>query len=148
MRKLWLIIVIATVILTGFILKTKPAVKTKRLTIGNKVTIEVNIADTNQKRAKGYSNHPKIGYNEGLLFVFEQPNVYPFWMKEMLFDLDFIFIRDGRVIYLLENIKAPINNQGEVEYAISEKPFDRLLEVKAGFIDKYKIKISDFIALE
>lgn len=146
MRKLWLIIVITTVILTGFILKTKPAVKTKRLTIGNKVTIEVNIADTNQKRAKGYSNHPEIDYNEGLLFVFEQPNVYPFWMKEMLFDLDFIFIKEEVVVYLLENIKAPVNNHGEVEYAISEKPFDQLLEVKAGFIDKYKIAIGDEVS--
>lgn len=148
MKKVLLIIVAATVILAGFILKTKPGSNNSRLTIQDKVTIQVTIADSNQERAQGYSNHSPIGYDEGLLFVFEKADLYPFWMKDMLFDLDFIFIRDSRVVYLLKNIKAPVHNQGKMEYAISQEPFDQLLEVKAGFIDKYKIAVQDFVLLQ
>ncbi len=137
------IIVIAILILAGLSLKTKPQSDTKKLTVSNKVTLEVTVANTDKTRTKGYSNHPEISYNEGLLFVFPSADTYQFWMKDMLFDLDFIFIRDKRVVYLLENIKAPINNDGQIEYAISPKPFDQLLEVKAGFIEKYQIKIND-----
>lgn len=143
-----LIIVITIVILAGFILKTKPGSTNPKLTIGDKVTIAVDLADTNQKRTQGYSNHPQIGYDEGLLFMFDKADLYPFWMKEMLFDLDFIFIRNNKVVYLLQNIKAPINYQGEVEYAISQEPFDQLLEVRSGFIDKYNITLKDSVALE
>ena len=148
MKKIWLIIVITTVILASFILKTKPASTTRKLTIKNKVTISVDVADTNQKRAQGYSNHPEIDYNQGLLFIFDKADKYPFWMKEMLFDLDFIFINENQVVYLLRNIKAPRNNNGRIEYAISQEPFDRVLEVKAGFIDRYKISLQDSVALE
>jgi len=148
MKKIWLIIVITIVILAGFILKTKPGSINSKLTIGNKVTIAVTLADTNQKRTQGYSNHPQVGYDEGLLFVFDKADLYPFWMKDMLFDLDFIFIRDNRVVYLLKNIKAPVNNQGEIEYAMSQEPFDQLLEVRSGFIDKYKINLQDSVKLE
>ena len=140
------IIVIAILILAGLSLKTKPQSDTKNLTISNKVTLEVTVANTDKTRTKGYSNHPEINYNEGLLFVFDQPDRYPFWMKDMLFDLDFIFIKDKRVVYLLENIRAPINNDDQIEYAISPKPFDQLLEVRAGFIEKYQIEINDSLS--
>ena len=124
--------------------KTKPQSKTF-LKIGDKVTVEITLANTNKKRAEGYSNHAPIGFDEGMLFVFENSEIYPFWMKEMLFDLDFVFVRDNKVVYLLKNIKAPVNNQGEIEYAVSQEPFDELLEVKAGFIDKFEIEINDGI---
>ena len=140
------IIVIAILILAGLSLKAKSQFKTQKLNIADKVKINVTVADSNQERTQGYSNHPKISYNEGLLFVFPSANTYQFWMKDMLFDLDFIFIRDKRVVYLLENIKAPINNDGQIEYAISPKPFDQLLEVKAGFIEKYQIIINDSLS--
>jgi len=116
------------------------------MNLGNKVTLQVEVADTEAEHIQGYSNHPPIGYQEGLLFVFESEGVYPFWMKEMLFDLDFIFINNERVVYLLENIKAPVNNQGQIEYANSQVPFNQLLEVKSGFIEKYKIKVEDQVS--
>lgn len=137
-------IITVIAILAVYLYKTKPQSKTF-LKIDNKVTVEVSLADTNKKRAQGYSNHDPVGFDEGMLFVFENPEIYPFWMKDMLFDLDFVFVRDNRVVYLLKNIKAPINNQGEIEYAVSKEPFDSLLEVKAGFIDKFGIEINDEI---
>ncbi len=145
---MWFLIAITILILAGFGLKTKPASSKNKLTIKNKVTISITIADTDQKRTQGYSNHSAIGYDEGLLFVFDQPDRYQFWMKDMLFDLDFIFINGNRVVYLLENVKAPVNNNNEVEYAISQEPFDRLLEVKSGFIDKFNIKLKDTVYIE
>lgn len=136
------------VILTGLVLKTKLTPTGRILTIANKTTVSVTLADTDQKRTMGYSNHPEIGFNEGLLFVFDRPGRYPFWMKDMLFDLDFIFINNNRVVYLLKNIKAPVNNQGEIEYALSKVPFNQLLEVKAGFIDKHQVLLKDTIILK
>jgi uncharacterized protein len=148
MKKIAAIIIIAIVILAGFILKTKLNSANKNLVIADKAEVAVEIADSEIARQKGYSNHPEISYQEGLLFVFNRAGFYPFWMKGMLFDLDFIFIKNGRVVYLLQNVKAPVNNNGEIEYAISQKPFNQLLEVKAGFIDKYNIELNDSVLLK
>ena len=142
-----LILGIAIVILAVLILKRNQHTKTK-LAIAEKVVLSVNIADTPKEQEQGYSNHPPISYKEGLLFTFDQPGNYAFWMNEMRFDLDFIMSRDNRVIELIENIPAPKNNHGEIEYVLAKKDFDKLLEVKSGFIQKYQIQLNDRIALE
>lgn len=139
-------IVLVILILAVPHFQRQPKQITQSLNLGNKVTLQVEVADTEAEHIQGYSNHPPIGYREGLLFVFEKEGVYPFWMKEMLFDLDFIFINKEQVVYLLENIKAPVNNQGQIEYANSEAPFNQLLEVRAGFIAKYNIKVGEQIS--
>lgn len=147
-KKIILLITLATLILAGLIIKTKLGSTGKKLLIEDKITIEITIANTDETRSQGYSNHQPIGFNEGLLFVFEKPDIYPFWMKEMLFDLDFIFVKNGQIVYLLKNIKAPVNNNGQINYAISQEPFDQILEVKSGFIDKFNIQLKDRVSLK
>jgi uncharacterized membrane protein (UPF0127 family) len=144
MKKVFALIIVIS-ILAGLFVKIKSQTEKKTLTLADKVTIAVTVADNDQARAKGYSGHPPIKYTEGLLFVFKKPGKYVFWMNEMLFNLDFIFIKDGQVVELVKNVKAPVNNQGEIEYVFSKKEFNQLLEVKEGFIDKYNIKVGDQI---
>ena len=132
-------------ILAVWLLKTKPS---RHFTIRDKATIAVDIADNDAKREQGYSNHEPIGFNEGMLFVFPYPVTQQFWMKEMLFDLDFIYIRSGSIVYAVEHIKAPIHNKGAVEYINSPEPFDAVLEVKSGFIQKYNVRLGDKVKSE
>lgn len=103
----------------------------------------LTIADTAEKQARGYSGHAPIGFSEGMLFVFTYPTQETFWMNEMLFDLDFIYEVNGKVDYLVENVRAPIHNNGEMTYINSPRLFDAVLEVKSGFIKKYSIQIGD-----
>lgn len=110
--------------------------------------MEVTLADTDQERAAGFSNHDPIGYHEGMLFIFPVPVTQQFWMNEMLFDLDFIYIRDDTVVHLVQNVKAPIHNNRRVEYIDSPVLFDSVLEVKSGFIQKYDIEIGDSTTIE
>lgn len=122
----------------------KPASQLKPLTIGNK-KIFVEIADTDQKRKEGLSNRNKLEENQGMLFVFNQPGKYTFWMKDMLFPLDFIFIKDNKIVNIAENIPNP-KNKNDTPVIISQKEeFDTVLEVNAGFIRKNHIKIGDLI---
>ncbi len=114
-------------------------------TIINKTPIKVTVADTDSERTQGYSNHPPISYNEGMLFIFPFRGNYTFWMKDMLFDLDFIYIRSDHIVDIIENVKAPSNNNGEIVYVTSPEPFEKILEVKSGFIKKNKIKVGDRI---
>lgn len=131
--------------LVFFILSRKGGKNTQSqlLKIENKATIKIEIAATPAGRAKGYSNRPQISYSEGMLFVFPIAVNYPFWMKDMLFDLDFIFIKNNSIVYLIKKVPSPKNNKGKIAIVNSPKKFDKVLEVKSGFVDKYKIKIGD-----
>ncbi len=58
----------------------------------NKATYNVMLAKTDAERIKGLSGRDKLGTNEGMLFVFKDPGIYPFWMKNMKFPIDIIYI--------------------------------------------------------
>jgi uncharacterized protein len=112
--------------------------KNPQLIINNKI-INVEIADTEDKREKGLSFHQPLTDDEGMLFLFTTANRYGFWMKDMLFDLDFIWIFNGQVVDLTENVSH--NNQGKVYQP--KVPVTQVLEVKAGFTRRNQIKVGE-----
>src|SRR5690349_12394377 len=66
---------------------------TPRITIDN-ATFSVVVAKTPEEREKGLSGRDSLAQNSGMLFVFDHPDTYTFWMKGMKFPLDMIFIKD------------------------------------------------------
>lgn len=54
-------------------------------------TFKVAIADTDEKRTKGLSGRDNLAQDQGMLFLFDKPGNYPFWMKDMRFPIDIIF---------------------------------------------------------
>ena len=70
-------------------------------------------------------------------------------MKGVLLPLDFIFIKDGRVVDLLKNIPIPNQDQKDSDLPIYEPitVVDMLLEVNSGFITQNNIKVADVVSL-
>ena len=110
--------------------------------IFEKKTIFVELAKTSQEKEKGLSGRNGLEHGHGMLFIFEEPGQYSFWMKEMKFDLDFIFFKDEMIVDLKVNIPSPLKS-GRVEMVASQKDFNRLLEVEAGVIDSLGLRIGD-----
>lgn len=68
--------------------------------------IEIEIADTDEERKQGLSQRTHLEENQGLLFIFEKPDYYGFWMKEMLFPIDIIWIDENRrVVDIMREIR-------------------------------------------
>ena len=141
-----LLIAGTVIILTVMRAKEKPTPSIQTLTIGN-AHLRVTLADTYKKREQGLSGRPSMPENEGMLFTFPVSGTWTFWMKDMLFDLDFIYINDGTVIALKEHIPAPRNNNGTVAIVEPTKEFDWMVEVNSGWIEKNIIKIGDRVTL-
>lgn len=82
----------------------------------------------------------------GMVFVFRQAQIQNFWMKEMKFPLDMIFIRDHKVVEIVENVpvKKPA---GETPRVRSQEPADMVLEVNAGFVVKNHVALGDEVKL-
>jgi len=83
----------------------------------------------------------ELAKNKGMLFVFEKEVLPGFWMKNMEFPLDIIWInQDKRIIGINTNV-FPCRDSCE-----SIVPPDRIkyaLEVNAGFVEKNQIKAGD-----
>jgi uncharacterized membrane protein (UPF0127 family) len=107
---------------------------TRLLTTPNGGKVAVRVADTDHTRQLGLSGFSSLPSNQGMLFVFQNPGMYPFWMKNMRFSIDIIWmttIAPGqyRVNSVAENISPATYpstiNQGTL-------PADAVLEIPAG----------------
>lgn len=107
---------------------------------GERVTVEVEIADTPEKRERGLMFRKQVPTGKGMLFSFTdylRPARLSFWMKNTLVPLDILFFRkDGSMVSW--NNMLPCMEEPCPLYR-STAPADYALEVPAGFIDQYDI---------
>lgn len=122
---------------------------TRQLMI-NSTTINVEIADTADKRNKGLGGRESLASDSGMLFLFDKPDRYPFWMKGMHFALDFIWINGSQVADLSQNVPAPAANAPDSALTIfsAGSPIDKVLEVPAGTIKNLNVKVGDSVQLQ
>ncbi len=67
--------------------------------------IAVEIANTEAEQIRGLSGRRDLAAGSGLLFVFQDEATYGFWMKEMHFSIDILWIgADLRVVHVAENV--------------------------------------------
>lgn len=127
-----------------------PTIVLNKAQIGNtEITLEV--ARDPKTRAIGLSGRDSLPEMHGMVFLFDRENFYPpFWMKNTLIPLDFIWVDDGKVADLTENVNPSPSGTPDSDLPIytSKVPTDVVIEVNAGFIEKYNITIGDTVTLE
>jgi len=74
---------------------------TSFLTVGGQ-RLWFEVADSSSERAKGLSGRSSMASDWGMLFIFPQPGRHSFWMNQMKFELDFVFINDQAVLILTD----------------------------------------------
>ncbi|MFZ8908075.1 MAG: DUF192 domain-containing protein [Nitrosopumilaceae archaeon] len=106
------------------------------------VVLEVQIADDESKRIRGLMFQDPLPYDQGMIFVFDEPGVYSLWMLNMQFALDMIWIdADGNVVHIEQNI-PPCETPTEIMACQSIVPSGEamyILEVTAGFVEQFGI---------
>ena len=106
------------------------------------VEVLVEVADTDVSREKGLSGRESLPEGKGMLFVFEKPDRYGFWMKDMKFPIDIIWIDSGFRIILIKESVSPST------YPTLFRPTDGalyVLEVPSGFSSKYNLSVGNKI---
>lgn len=106
-----------------------------------KAHYKLYVADSEPKRMRGLSEVEKMPTDQGMVFIFEEPDTYGFWMKDMNFPLDMIFLRDQQVVDVKENILPSTFPQ--IFYPIAAA--DAVIELHIGQIQKSGIHIGDSI---
>ena len=101
--------------------------------------MDVEIVKTPEAMARGLSGRDKLGDHQGMLFVFDADGRHSFWMKDMKFALDILWLdQDGRIVDMRQDLLpcTPDNctvyvPQGPARYVLEGPP--ALLErVRAG----------------
>jgi len=110
-------------------------------------TVALDVADTPESREKGLSGRNSLAEKAGMLFIFDQPGVPSFWMKDMKFPIDIIFVNNDKIVTIYKNVPAPKNGETPSNYYQPTSPTNRVIELKAGMSDKYKLQVGNTVDL-
>lgn len=102
--------------------------------------LKVDLALTQQEQEQGLSGRNKLNEDEGMFFVFNHIAQYPFWMKDMNFAIDIIWLgEDLRVVYIKKNATP----ESYPETFFPDQNAKYVLEVLAQFSEKNNLKVGD-----
>lgn len=135
------------VVLAWYVLFGRNRGMEKRTLVIGKTKLAVEVADEPLEQILGLSGRSSLCALCGMVFVFRQAQIQNFWMKDMKFPLDIIFIRHHKVVEIVENVPIP-QPAGEITRVRSQEPADMVLEVNAGFASARGIMIGDLVQLQ
>jgi uncharacterized membrane protein (UPF0127 family) len=103
--------------------------------------IQAEVVSAFAEREKGLMFRESLAKDKGMLFILEEEGLYGFWMKNMRFALDIIWLDlNKKIIDIKENVQPCgasceiLNSDGKAKY---------VLEVNAGFSKRNKIKVGE-----
>jgi len=106
--------------------------------------IYAELAVTEQERQLGLMFRQGINPDQGMLFVFEREGIHSFWMKNMEFPIDIIWLdKDKRIVHIEKNV-PPCGTEDCPSYA-PPIPSKYVLEIKNGFSEEFDLKLYDRI---
>jgi uncharacterized protein len=114
----------------------------------NNHAFEVSVASSQKELEIGLSETKSLSENQGMIFLFEKPDYYSFWMKNMKFPIDIIYINQDKIVTIKDNVAPPKDNNEIPAIYTSDEPSNRVLEIQAGLSKKYNFKKGDKVTYE
>jgi uncharacterized membrane protein (UPF0127 family) len=87
----------------------------------------LDIANTDALRSLGLGERERYPDGRGMLFLFDFPYPYGFWMKGMRFPLDMVFLSQGRIVFIERGISPE-----DKRIVAPPVPVDQVIEFNAG----------------
>jgi uncharacterized protein len=118
------------------------------VTIKDRIFI-VDIVDDQASRQQGLSGRDFLAANQGMLFIFPDQQKRSFWMKDMNFSIDIVWLQGDVVIGWETDLPVPLP-QLTVEPPIYEspEPVNQVLELPAGTLKDLDIQLGDMINID
>ena len=105
------------------------------------------VAGTPERQQRGLMYRSSLADDEGMLFVYDLPGRYSFWMKNMRFSLDIIWITDALEVGQIMRHVPPCPAVGRCSPFAPREPVQFVLEVPAGFADEHNISEGDTVTI-
>lgn len=125
--------------------QTKKLKNKYEIRVNNQIII-ADVAKTDSDREKGLSGRDGLGINEGMLFEFSDPQMVTFWMKDMKFPIDIVWISGGIVLGYVERVDPQIGaTEDELIKYNSPSSVDEVLEISAGRAKQLKLFVGSTV---
>lgn len=106
------------------------------------------VASTPDEREKGLGYINQLPQDQAMIFLFDTPGFYGFWMKGMKISLDIIFINDRKIVDVFQDVKPPSEEKSNLDILKPSEPADKVLEINSGLSRKYNFKKGDDVGIK
>ena len=109
------------------------------------------MASTPEERGPGLGGRTSMPLDQGMLFIFPSERQPSFWMRGMLFPLDFVWISGDRIVVdITEGVPLPEPGVPDVELPRyrPDQAVLYVLEVNAGVVREAGVQIGDTVTFE
>jgi uncharacterized protein len=108
--------------------------------------VEADVADRDETRARGLMFRDALAEDQGMLFTFDVPQRYGFWMKNVRIPLDIIWIDERRrIVWIVE--RAPPCREEPCPMYTPRARASFVVEVAAGFVERHGIAVGDTVTI-
>ena len=117
--------------------------------IGDNV-VKVEIASTPAEIQYGLMKRTSLPDDHGMVFLFHPAQHVQFWMYNCLMSLDMLFIKDGKIIKMCENVPPcdSKNPQDCPKYPDKMIQVTEVIEVQPGYAKKHHLKEGEKVSFE
>lgn len=110
--------------------------------------LNVEVADTPSARNRGLMERDSLPEGQGMLFVYSEPEILCFWMKNTRIPLSIGFFDSDKRLKQIEDMNPPKTTSSPLPLYKSKQPAQYALEVPQNWFTKHKISIGDKFTLQ
>jgi len=119
--------------------------------IGANNTVKLEVAQTEQEIERGLMYRTSLPEDQGMVFIFNPPRPVNFWMAHCFISLDMLFIKNGKIIKIFENV-PPCRAQNERDCptypAGAGIEVSEVVELAAGYSKRHNVKVGDPVTFD
>jgi uncharacterized membrane protein (UPF0127 family) len=124
-----------------------PTVKEfQTVSLGSKA-YRLEVAKTDEARNQGLSGRDSLPPGTGMLFLFDRPDRYSFWMEKMRFPIDIVFLTNGTIVNIANKVQPPKTPTEPPATVRPLQAFNQVIEIPAGDADALGLKVGQRIVL-
>lgn len=113
-------------------------------------TFTVDVADSVAEQTLGLGDTETLPPDHGMIFIYPKKDIYEFWMKDVEYPIDIIWIQDLTVVDITNNIPPEAKGTTYANYAhySPNTPVNTVLEVGAGVAKAEGIVVGQHLTLD
>jgi len=140
------LILVATQLLLNDSRPAPPAIPQHTVCFADGSCVRTEIVSERRDRNRGLSGRLSLPADAGMLFVFSKDDRWGFWMPDMHFPIDMIWVDVNASIVHVEHGVPPCGDEGCPTY-IPAEPARYVLEVNAGVAREHGLEVGQKVSL-
>ena len=110
-------------------------------------TIGLEVTRTPQEQALGLMYRERLPDDRGMLFSFAPPRPARFWMKNVVIDLDMVFVKDGRIVEIAADVPPCANDPCPTYGPPINQLIDHVIELRGGRAAELGLQSGDAVEI-